>query len=101
MSFRRHLMSEADEDEELLDDELGDKVITMFSENPWCELLYLIVNEASLLILVVPMVIVSVTLYILHVHVLVYYKNTCMYDLPATCIIMYMYICICVDTITV
>ena len=34
---RRHRMSEADEDEELLDDDLGDKVITMFSENPWCE----------------------------------------------------------------
>ena len=38
ISYRRHLMSEADEDEELLDDELGDKVITMFSENPWCKL---------------------------------------------------------------
>ena len=36
--YRRHRMSEADEDEELLDDDLGDKVITMFSESPWCKL---------------------------------------------------------------
>ena len=34
---RRHRMSEADEDDELLDDDLGEKVITRFSENPWCE----------------------------------------------------------------
>ncbi len=34
---RRHRMSEADEDDELLDDGLGNKVMTMFSENPWCK----------------------------------------------------------------
>ena len=35
---RRHRLSEADEDEELLEgDDLEDPTITRFSENPYCE----------------------------------------------------------------
>lgn len=30
-------MSEADEDEELLEDELNDTTITHFNESPWCK----------------------------------------------------------------
>ena len=34
----RHRLSEADEDEELMDeDDLTGSTITRFSENPWCE----------------------------------------------------------------
>ena len=30
-------MSEADEDDELLDDDLGESTITRFTDNPYCE----------------------------------------------------------------
>lgn len=37
-SLSRHRLSEADEDEELMDDEdLVGSTITRFAENPWCE----------------------------------------------------------------
>lgn len=36
-SRRRHRMSEADEDDDLLEDELNDTAITHFNENPFCK----------------------------------------------------------------
>ena len=40
-ALSRHRMSEADEDDELLEDDLGldGTSITRFTESPWCKLL--------------------------------------------------------------